>query len=54
MKGHNSLNILLLCLGGIFFILGSKFGNVACYFISSISLIIWATLFVCKKKKATL
>ncbi|MBW9146608.1 hypothetical protein KTC92_07600 [Clostridium sp. CM027] len=43
-------NIFLLCLAGGFFMLGNKLGIIA-YGISSISLIIWAIIFINKKEK---
>ena len=53
MNKRRFLNIFLLCLGGIFCVLGSKFGTFA-YVISSVSLIVWAILFVGKGKNHTM
>lgn len=50
MRENKVLNIFLISLAGVFFMLGHKLGTIS-YGISSLSLIIWATIFVSKKKK---
>ncbi|MFL0196278.1 hypothetical protein ACJDU8_12000 [Clostridium sp. WILCCON 0269] len=58
MDKNKILSIVLLCLGGMFVILGSELSNkvttiysTISYGISSAIFIIWATLFVGKNKR---